>query len=113
MTTIELNVRQEAHVIGILRRDHGYRVTWEYPGVAVILITGPRHDDPLYSVSTGLNGWEYGSVSRWEHDTWQPVEHVTAEPVLRSFVLGGTPPSADVAAAWASWVEGFRAGVYA
>ncbi len=73
----------------------GLRVTWEYPGLAFIRIS-----DTL-TVSTGLNGWDYGTISRLEDDAWQPVEDDVATP---AGLTTRTTDPATIANAWAQWV---------
>ncbi len=65
----------------------GLRVTWEYPGLAFIRIS-----DTL-TVSTGLNGWDYGTISRLEDDVATPAGLTTR-----------TTDPATIANAWAQWV---------
>jgi len=105
--TISLTDAEVDETLRLMER-FGLDVSWWYPGMAAITIDRARHDDPLYLVTTGLNGWEYGSVSVLDEDSgWQPVEHVTAEPVFGE----GTARPLRVALAWASWVAGFKAGL--
>lgn len=97
METITFGPVGTRNVLAALRAE-GLAVTWDYPGLAVI------HVGTDVEVATGLNGWEYGSVSIIDADgCWQPAEQIDATPHF-----SGTT-STHVAAAWASWVAGFRA----
>jgi len=72
----------------------GLRWSWEYPGMAVLMI------DETHSVSTGLTGWEYGSRSVLVDGGWEPDDR-PAEPF--GLDEDETDPEA-IADAWADWI---------
>lgn len=88
----------DAAAVLIAMTRAGLQVVWDFPGMAVLSFT---RDGVPAQVATGLHGWEYGTLSVLEGDTWQPVEDVTAEPGLAE---GETDPE-TIAAAWAAWID--------